>query len=478
MENLNNSNNLNDLNNKIDLEEFKNSITDIVKDLELNPERINDMTNDQIIEVEKYLNPYGATIYGPEKYTCISFTNLKEKYMQKLLTTALIGFTYQMATEHLIEEDELNNEVNKDDFMELRENPDKYNKQHVENLYDQAYNKLKSEKLEQIQESMADSVKDLLEGLTLGLTEDQEIELGVLANKEVEEALKDTKEFNNENFLQRKEELIQEQSAEEQIIINRFLNKLFKYNPNTHSKSIFNPDNALQDPDRTEVVENKFTEVVPPNDTFGRFTYYYDVNYEQIRQAVKYLYNDKPDTEVAINIFDSFDSIKECNDYIEKNQDTVITNLLNLTNYKWNLLGSFKKNRERISFYNENTVVLENILKQQEEDAKMGKTLLDARVKKKKVKNVQEYGKEHPNFTKYRKHNPNDISLNSKQVEYTDDMVTITEEIEVSETGSKLDADGTPSDCLEIGVTSINLKTNDIKTGKIFTRSIAPSDKK
>ena len=443
---------------KIDLEEFKNSISDIVKDLESNPEKINDMTTEQIIEVEKYLNPYGATIYGPEKYTCISFTNLKEKYMQKLLTTALIGFTYQMATEHVIDDDELNVKLNKDDFVEIREHPDKHNKQHVENLYNQAYNKLKPKK----------------ENETDDLSEDEEIEIGILANKEVEDVLKDTKEFNNEKFLQRKEELIQEQSAEEQIIINRFLNKLFKYNPNTHSKSIFNSDNAKEDPERQEVIENKFTEVVPPNDTFGRFTYYYDVNYEQIRQAVKYLYNDKPDTEVAINIFESFDSIKECNDYIEKNQDNVITNLLNLTNYKWNLLGSFKKNRERISFYNENTVVLENILKQQEEDAKMGKTLLDARVKKKKVKNVQEYGKEHPNFTKYRKHNPNDISLNSKQVEYTDDKVIITEEIEVSETGSKLDVDGTPSDCLEIGVTSINLKTNTVNTGKIYTKSKSP----
>jgi hypothetical protein len=461
----------NNLSAQIDLEEFKNSISDIVKDLETNPERINDMTNEQIIEVEKYLNPYGATIYGPEKYTCISFTNLKEKYMQKLLTTALIGFTYQMATEHVVDEDDLINQPDKSEFIEMKENPDKHNKQHVENLYNQAFNKLKSDILNKKNQSQDDVIET-------GLTEDEEIEIGVLANKEVEESLKDTEVFNNESFLQKKEELIKEQSAEEQIIINRFLNKLFKYNPNTHTTSIFNSENASADPERKEEVTNKFTEVVPPNDTFGRFTYYYDVNYEQIRKAVLYLYNDKPDTEVAINIFDSFDSIKECNDYIEKNQDNVITNLLNLTNYKWNLLGSFKKNRERISFYNENTVVLENILKQQEEDAKMGKTLLDARVKKKKVQNIQQYGKEHPNFTKYRKHNPNDISLNSKTIEYGDDMVTITEEIEVSETGSKLDADGTPSDCLEIGVTSINLATNDVKTGKIFTKAKAPDVKK
>jgi hypothetical protein len=463
----------NNLSAQIDLEEFKNSIGDIVKDLETNPERINSMTNEQIIEVEKYLNPYGATIYGPEKYTCISFTNLKEKYMQKLLTTALIGFTYQMATEHVIDEIDLINQPDKSEFMDVREHPDKHNKQIVENLYEQTFNKLKYKLLNDKNNSQdGDGI------IEMELNEDEEIEIGVLANKEVEETLKDTEVFNNEGFLQKKEELIKEQSAEEQVIINRFLNKLFKYNPNTHTKSIFHAENASADPERQTPVENKFTEVIPPNDTFGRFTYYYDVNYEQIRKAVLYLYNDKPDTEVAINIFDSFDSIKECNDYIEKNQDNVITNLLNLTNYKWNLLGSFKKNRERISFYNENTVVLENILKQQEEDAKMGKTLLDARVKKKKVQNIQQYGKEHPNFTKYRKHNPNDISLNSKQIEYGDDMVTITEEIEVSETGSKLDADGTPSDCLEIGVTSINLATNDVKTGKIFTKAKAPDVKK
>ena len=466
---------IDNINAQIDLEEFKNSISDIVKDLETNPERINTMTNEQIIEVEKYLNPYGATIYGPEKYTCVSFTNLKEKYMQKLLTTALIGFTYQMSKEHVVEEDDLVEQPNKDDFIEMKENPDKHNKQHVKNLYEQTYNKLKSELLEKKENNQSQKDDSVIE---TGLTEDEEIEIGVLANKEVEDVIKDTEVFNNEKFLQKKEELIQEQSAEEQRVINKFLDKLFKYNPNTHSKSIFNSENASLDPERKESVDNEFTKVIPPNDTFGRFNYYYDVNYEQLRKAVLYLYNDKPDTEVAINIFDSFDSIKDCNDYIEKNQDNVITNLLNLTNYKWNLLGSFKKNRERISFYNENTVVLENILKQQEEDAKMGKILLDARVKKKKVQNIQQYGKEHPNFTKYRKHNPNDISLNSKQVKYTDDMVTITEEVEVSESGSKLDEDGTPSDCLEIGVTSINLKTNAVNTGKIFTKAKAPDVKK
>jgi len=451
---------------EISLDEFKNSISDIIKELETNPEKINEMTTEQVIEIEKHLSPYGATIYGPEKYTCISFTNLKEKYMQKLLTTALIGFLYQMSSEYTIEDEELTTVLNKDDFMDEVENPDKNNKEHISNLEYQYYEELKKEYLEN-RETKEENVIDL------SLTEEEETDLRIKVNKKIEAEFSNKKVFNNEKYLKKKEELVNEQSAEEKVVINRFLNKLFKYDPNTHTTSVFNKDN--EDPERQVDPNNEFTQVIPPNDTYGRFNYYYDVNYEKLRQAVMYLYNDKPDTEVAINIYDTFDTIEECNDYIEKNQDNVICNLLNLTNYKWNLLGSFKQNRERISFYNSNTKILENIMKQQEDDAKMGKVLLDARVRKKKVKNIKEYGKDHPSFLKYKQANPNEITSSGKQIEIEENKVTVTEEIEIAETGAKLDEDGTPSDCIEIGVTSINLKDNSIKTGKIYSKAEKPS---
>ena len=113
------------------LDDFKNQIDDIIKELEHNPEKINNLTEEQAIEIDKYLNPYGATLYGEEKYTCVSFTNLHEKYMQRLLTTALIGFTYQMTDEYTIEDEELTSELNKDDFYEESEHPDKKNVEFV-----------------------------------------------------------------------------------------------------------------------------------------------------------------------------------------------------------------------------------------------------------------------------------------------------------------------------------------------------------
>ena len=449
--------------NDVSLEDFKNSINDIIKDLEEHPEKVNDLTIEEAIEIEKYLNPYSATLYGDEKYTCISFTNLKEKYMQKLLTTALIGFTYQMCKEHVIEDDDLEVKINKDDYTEYKDHQDKENKEYINNLEFKFYTEFK--------EALISENSSEYE-----LTEDDELTLRSKVNDAINDLLKPTKFFNNEKFLQRQEELINQQSASEQTVITRFLNKLYKYDPNLHTTSVYNENN--NDPERQTVnKDNKFIETIPSNDTYSRFNYYYEVNYEEIRQAVKYLYNDKPDTEVAINVFDTFDSIEECNDYINKNKDKIITNVLSLTNYKWNLLGPFKKNRERISFYNENTVVLENILKQQEQDAKMGKKLLDERVRKKKVKNVKEYGKDHPNFAKYRKENPNGISTNAKTVEFTDDKVTVTENLEIADTGAMVDTDGVPMDSLEIGITSINLKSNEVKTGKIYTKAKSPEDK-
>jgi len=452
------------INDSVSLDDFKNQIGDIIKELESDPEKINNLTEEQAIEIDKYLNPYGATLYGDDKYTCVSFTNLKEKYMQRLLTTALIGFTYQMADEYTVEDDELTTQLNKDDFNEYSENPDKNNLELVSALEQNIYYEVRRDYLNSLEEETKEDTE---------LSEDTELELRQLVNQKINEQLKPIKFFNNEKYLKAKEDLIQKQSDSERAVISKFLNKLFKYDPKLHTTSVYNADN--KDPERQAKVCNQFTKVIPSNDTYCRFQYYYDVNYEELREAVMYLYNEKPDTEVAINIYDTFDSLDECNKYIEKNKDKVITNILSLTNYKWNLLGSFKKNRERITFYNENTKILENILKQQEDDAKMGKKLLDERIRKKKIKNVKEYGKTDPKVAQYLKENPNSITTDSKRVEILEDTIKVTEEFEISETGAKVDADGTPEDAIEIGVTSINLKDNKVSTSKIYTKAHTPN---
>ena len=474
---------------KISLDEFKSQLGDIVKELESNPEKINELTDDQVIEVDKFLNPYGATLYGDDKFTCVSFTNLKEKYMQRLLLTGLIGFLYQMNKEYVVEEEDLNpeyaNQLNRDDFNELIPHPDSKNESFLKKLEEALYVECKYTYLKSLYEknkttdstNTDDDSSQIEEEFykSYKLSEDDEIIIGTNVNKEIKERLGPVKYFNNEKYLNKKYELIQKQTEEEQKIISRFLNKYFKYNPSEHTSEVMA---NLNDPEKEIPENNKFLDNIPPNDTYGRFQYYFDVNYEDIRKSVYYLYNEKPDIEVALNIYETFPTIDECNEYINKNKDKVITNIMTLTNYKWNLLGPFKQNRDRITFYNENTQVLENILKQQEEDAKMGKKLLDDRVRKKKVKNVKEYGKTDPAVAKYLKEHPTEISSNSHKVEILEDKVVITDEIEVSENGARIDTDGIPEDAIEIGVTSINLKDNKVSTTKIYSKAYKPETQK
>lgn len=444
------------------------NLDEFIKEFEANPDAINQLTPDQIDELEKKMNPYGSTIYGDEKYTCLSFTNLREKYMTKLLTTALIGFTYQMCDEHSVEEEDADVKLDINDWTEVKEHPDKNNKELVEKVREQAYNEFI---LKYKENNSADgSVEDVAVPASV------EKEAKTFADSKTEEVFKDISVVNYQAMAAAQEVECMKQAEVEKKVIKRFLNNLFKFNPNVHAVNSFSSLKKDVDPERRAVEVDSspvFNEV--PNDTFNRFQMYYDVNYEKLREAVMYLYTEKPDMEVAINVYDTFNSIEECNEYIEKNKNKVITNISTLTNNKWTFVGSFKQNRDRMDFYNKNTIILENIIKQQEEDAKTGKELLAKRVKKMKAKNVKRYGKDHPNFIKYKKQNLDGVYDTAiTKITEEDDEIVVESEIEVSETGAKVDEDGVPEDALEIKVTSINAKTKEIKQTAIYTKAEEP----
>lgn len=440
-------------------------IENLVKELETNPDFVNNLTEQQLEDIERKLNPYGSTIYGDEKYTCISFTNLREKYMTKLLTTALVGFTYQMSKEHKVDTSELKGKFTVDEgqFKKTRSHPDKNNTALVNNIKEQAYNEY------------------ILKNTKEDETEEETVECMAKAREHAEQIVNDM--FKDEEYIDLEEKAMTEeqncnlQASEEKEVINRFLNKLFKYDPELHATNAFNQKMVNSDVERKNITpgeDDVWNQV--PNDTYNRFQMYYDVNYEMLRKAVMFLYAEKPDIEVAINVFDSFDSLEQAKDYVEKNKTKVVTNIYTLTNNKWNLLGSFKENRQRMDFYNKNTVILENILKQQEEDAKVGKELLKKRVKKVKTKNVKTYGKDDPNFQIYKQQNLDGVydTTITKIVENEDESLTVEREMEVSEHGAMVDSDGVPEDALEIKVTTVNAKTGNVGTSRIFTKAEAP----
>jgi hypothetical protein len=133
------------------------------------------------------------------------------------------------------------------------------------------------------------------------------------------------------------------------------------------------------------------------------------------------------------------------------------------------LCGSFKKNRDRINFYNEKTAVIEEIFKQLEQDKKLGADLMRKRVKRKKNKNVAESGPDPEEFKQYKKNNPSgfenmgaeNVSLEDKKETKDDDVIfKIHEEC--------------PYDAVQVDVFDLRKGGQIVHKSEFFTESEAP----
>lgn len=152
----------------------------------------------------------------------------------------------------------------------------------------------------------------------------------------------------------------------------------------------------------------KALEVIPPQDTFHRWGYYTEVNYEELRVATECLYNEKPDLDWAIGLWEMWDGTKEevqkkFDQYCERYQDEVPSSIKKLDFGSWSLLGDFKKGRENIKFYNKHTEVLKRIMDRHTEDKKLGADLMRKRVTDLKAKNIAEAGPDPPGLNQYKK---------------------------------------------------------------------------
>lgn len=339
-------------------------LLDMVK---LDSNLVDTMTDEQVTELRKRMNPYGRTIEGSGDYTCLSITNLSEKYMQRFLMTSLIGFLYRQCDEYMLDVGEPPTRM--DNYTEYLEN-------HRKSNFDAVSSKLFLKDYENIDEKK-------------------------LTNENKADILYHTKMIERADGFNRR------------LVVRQFIDELFQFNPDKHVRSAYS-DNPLDtersrpcDKPTPEIershVSGEFDRHIPPSDTFHRWSYYTDSNYEEIRTAVRNIYCEKPDLEYAINPYSSFKTQEEAADFVQKHKDEVITDVLTLSNGKWNLCGSFKNNRERVNFYNNKTEIIEEIFKQMETDKKLGADMMRKRVRRKKVRNVKECGEEHVEFKQYRK---------------------------------------------------------------------------
>ena len=147
--------------------------------------------------------------------------------------------------------------------------------------------------------------------------------------------------------------------------------------------------------------------IIPPQDTFHRWNYYNEVNYEDLRTITETLYPDKPDLDWAIAIWKTFkgtenEITEQFNEYCQKHHDEMPSVVKALEIGKWSLLADFKENRKNIQFYNKNTEVLKKIIERHTEDKKIGTELMRNRVRQTKAKNIAEQGPDAPGLKAYK----------------------------------------------------------------------------
>ncbi|MCE7960462.1 MAG: hypothetical protein DYH06_21385, partial [Acidobacteria bacterium ACB2] len=149
-------------------------------------------------------------------------------------------------------------------------------------------------------------------------------------------------------------------------------------------------------------------DVVPPQDTFHRWGYYVEVNYEELRTITEALYPERPDLDWAIALWDVFEgSPKEVDAAFEKHcqryQDEVPSAIKALEFGSWSLLADFKENRKKIQFFNKNTEVLKRILDRHADDKRIGAELMRNRVRQTKARNIAEDGPDAPGLKDYKR---------------------------------------------------------------------------
>lgn len=427
--------------------------------------KINELSAEELELLVKETQPYKSL--GPasaQKQVIASVSNLRETYLKKLITTSMVAFLFQMQSEYEISEDDLVDPPSEEDFKE--DGP----AQTEELNYDKFYTEALVNKFRELfpDQSSINAYADM----EAKLSEDELLEVASTANSTMEKVSKPAQVVNTSKYFAAIEAAVKEQSVSDRVVINKFLKKIFHYDPIEHVQEGLQP-NIHGDPERGD--PSKYLNI-PPNDTHCQFNSFYDINYERLRQATLDIYNVKPDLEHAMIVYDIADSQKDVDAFIQKYGSASKYDILAFPLNCWTLMGPFKENRDRVDYYNKNNEIIKSMLEQQEKDVGLKEELMKKRIKTKKVRSEKVFGKDSPEFEQYRKMNPSDLETKyGVTMEDTEDGgIKIIKEIVVNaDTGKKitLDADGVPTDGLEVPITTINAQTGESSQTRFFTEA-------
>jgi hypothetical protein len=414
----------------------------LVKDILNDPEIIltKDFSEEDLLEIQKRINPYksfalnGDNASNYKKILVCSYTNLREEYLKKMLMTSLIGFIFQIGNEYEIDIDVLNDmQLNvkeelspfindmKNELDDETKSPEELKSSLTEKL-----NALSEQKFKFTEKQGKVIIKSYLNDL-FKFDPNKHVRKANIDFDAIREELKTIGE--NQIYYDPKDPIratlksilssnitVQNEHKEMYRIIT---NNQENYNAVSRILS----DKSLMDATQMAINNNEIfstyltplrpnseviptTEIIPPTDTFYRWSYYNEVNCEEIRKVTEALYLEKPDLDLLFGAWTTIEGTHEqvneqYNQYCQMHQSEFVADIKSIELGKWTIIADVKKNREKIEFYNKNTDVLKRILDRYEEDKKLGSELMKNRIKQKKAKNIQEDGPDNEGISEY-----------------------------------------------------------------------------
>jgi hypothetical protein len=360
---------------------------------ELDEDSLSKMSDSEVLELRKQLNPYGRTIEGSNKILTYSYTDLQFGYTKKIITTTMIGFLNRMCDEWRVPDgipvvpvyDYVRDPTKLDEFEKSLYDPEIMRNQLDENKENMKKRVIIKEFLEDMFQYNPDT--HVRSAYKPNLKDDDRDVLDTpAAHLAIYELKRTDPDFNEAMILYNREKLLREkgENADE----------------NSKSVSTVKPSDKI-----VTAVTKQVSEMIPPTDIFHRFQYYYDSNYEELRDIVTDLYCDKPCFETAINPYEWHDNDEDAEKFINKHRDEVISTIFKAHSGKWNIFSPYKKVRDSMKYFNKKTAVLEEIAKQIESDARMGSELMRKRIKIKKKKNIAEVGPDDEAFLNWKAQN-------------------------------------------------------------------------
>lgn len=399
-----------------------------------------DMSHDQLNQVRKFINPYGNIISANESWVNLSIINWRDEYLRKFHMTGLVGYLYRTLEEY---EDEDDIDVVRAKWNKKIKEQKDFNQQLILNgvpqdTLDGSVSKLSKQMDDEIKmrKTITRNIARRFLNRNFDYNPDKHLR-GSHSSNDKDPERKTKPEVVRENMATGdKAPMVEQRIKDNPDAVFKYLkdNLMYTYQSAIQSmdvikgalKSLQNSENDIDD--KMGILGRKYNQLTkittdmkklvdplaaaemvsaikvnPPTEVFFHYNRYMTNHYEQLREVCQNLFNEKPDLEFSVIYYDHFKNQNKARDHRIMHADEFRAEVLSLSNNGISMIGPFRENRERVDFYNKNTEIMKRMMEQMEADNKLGKDLIDKRMKEKKTKNIKEDGPDDPGLASYTK---------------------------------------------------------------------------